>query len=86
MADSHKTTGQHMHQETTDELGRLQWHDAVFVVAVVFIVEPHLVVIHLDQALITDCNTMTVACQIANDAVRMIEAGFAIHHPVCCMS
>ena len=82
VTDSHKPSGQHMHQEAADKLAALQGKDFVLVIPVVFVTEAHLTLIHIDNAPLTDSDFMTVAGQIPNHTVGMVQAVFAINHPI----
>ena len=82
MADTHQSFRQHMHQEAADKLVTMQRHDFRLVVFVVFIAEPDLIFLQVDESLVTDRNPVAITCEVCDDAIGMIEAMFAIHHPV----
>ncbi len=73
MTDAHQAFRQDMHQEPSNKLGAGELHDTGLVFSVIFITERYLVFIHIDKALITDRNTMTVASQVSDNTIRVIE-------------
>lgn len=71
-----------MHQEATDKFFRLQRHELVPVIPVVFVVEPDLVVLDVDNALVADRDAMGVSSQIADNAVCLCQAIATVYHPL----
>ena len=63
MPDTHQSFGQYMHHEPADKFIAMKPHDAVPVVAIVFVAEVHLVIFYADDSLITDCNPVRVAAR-----------------------
>ena len=71
-----------MHQEPADKLTVMQGHDLVLTIPVVFVMEPYLILVDVDNTLITDRDTMRITCEITDDAVGSVQAVFAVHPPV----
>ena len=71
-----------MHQKASNKFCAMELHDAELIFTVIFITERYLFIFYTDKALIADCNTMTIASQLSNNTICVVEAMFAIHHPV----
>ena len=64
MPDTHKSPWQYMHQEATDKLAVMQGHDLRLIVPVIFVAKSNLILVDVDEALITNRNTMRVTREI----------------------
>jgi len=72
MTDAHQPFGQYVHQEPADKLAVMQGHDLVLIIPVVFVVEPNLILLDVDDTLIADRNAMRITCEVSDDAVGSI--------------
>src|SRR5215467_2838531 len=83
VADLDEAGRQHVQQETTDELNRIEAHDldAVFVSGIPP-AEPHLSIPQAEQSAIGDGNPVGVACQVLQHVVGTTERWLGIDHPL----
>ena len=82
-ADANKAAGQHMQQETAQELFRLDRHHSLVIsVGIISPAEGDLVVGEGDQAMVGDGDAVSVAGEIAEDMMGTAEWGFGIDDPV----
>jgi len=82
-ADADKAAGQHMEQETAQELWGLDRHHSLAIsVSIISPAEGHLVVGEGDQAMVGDGDTMSIAGEIAEDMMGTAERRFGIDDPV----
>ena len=84
VADAVEACGQHVHQETADELVGGERHDLVALGTfdpVVLPFESDAFVIACDQAAVRDGDAVGVAREIAQDFLRAAEWALAIDHP-----
>ncbi len=83
VANAHEASRQHMHEETSQELGAFQAHDfRLALVGIIFVVEGDSLVVHVNKALIRDGDSMRVASQIFQDLLGTAEGAFGVNHPV----
>ena len=84
VADAVETLGQHVDQETSDELVRLKPHrlpSVGAVDAIIFPAERDRVVIGCNEATVRDGDPMGVTGEIAQDLFGSRERSLAIDHP-----
>jgi hypothetical protein len=83
VADANEAWGQHVEQETTQELLDGKCHQALLVaVRGVSPAEGDLAIFQADQAVIGDRDPVSVAAEITKNLFRTPEGRFAIDHPV----
>lgn len=82
MTDPHEVARQHMHKEATDELLRLQTHDADATgTRVVLVAKAHAVFIHGQEPLIGEGDAMRVAAQILQHLCRTCHGALGVDDP-----
>ena len=83
VADLDEATRQHVKQEATDELNRIEAHDLdAVVVSGVAPFKTHLSVVQVQEPAIGDGNTMGVACQVLQDMLGTAERRLGIDDPL----
>ena len=83
MSDFNETRGEHMEEETADELqGRESDLSGFLRVAVIACVESHLAVLATDQATVGDGHSVGVAADIRIDLLGTSKRLFRVDHPL----
>ncbi len=83
MPDLHKPIREHMKQKPPDELVGVHGHDLAFVVVgVIAPPEGNLVIFHLYDPVIADCDTVGVSAEILKNAFGSVERRFTVDDPL----
>ena len=83
MSDTTKSFGQEVQAESTHKFSSRQCHHLIEVsVAIVFVAEDHLLLIVLDNAMMTDGNIVRVASQVLNQTFFAATGRFSVNYPV----
>ena len=83
MPDLHEAIRENMEQESSDELMSSDGHYFPFaVVSVILPFEEYLCVLHLDDPVVGNGNTVCIPSEIFQHLFRLLKGGLAIHHPL----
>ena len=83
MPYAHQSLGQDVQQESSNKFAPIQRHlSGSGTLTVVFITEGHTVFVCLPQACIANGDPVSVARQIIDHAAGVLQAVFAVHHPL----
>ena len=83
MPDAAKPFGQEVQTESTHKFGSRQSHHLIEIsVAVVFVAEGDLLLVVLDNAMMTDGNVVGIASQVLDQALFATARRFSVNHPV----
>ena len=81
--DANEAAGQHMQQETAQELLRTERHHSLLItVGIILPAESNLIMLEGHEAMVSDGHAMGIAGEIAEDMMGTAERGFGIDDPV----
>src|SRR3990172_4583384 len=83
MANTHKPLGQDMEQEAAQEFHACEGHDLVAtLVAIVLVIELHLILVEAEDPCIGQRDPMAVARQVIHHRLGVGETGLRVDHPL----